>query len=202
MSVLEQFDLTGTCAIVTGAGINLGKVIALHLARAGANIVGMGSRAQAIDDVGVEVRDRGRQFLGISGCDVTNSVMVQNMVEARRERNSGQLTSWSIMQERAAADREDPARTHGRRLAQRDGLQPSPRLFCIRAVVPQMITPVGNGNQHLLGGGVAGDPGNWMYPVAKAAVIQLTKATAATNATENIRAVCIAPGRFPSTNDP
>ena len=42
---------------------------------------------------------------------------------------------------------------------------------------------------------------NWMYPVAKGGVIQLTKAIGMTYARDNIRAACIAPGLFPKTDD-
>lgn len=40
--VLEQFDLTGKVAIVTGAAVGLGRGMALGLAEAGADIVAVG----------------------------------------------------------------------------------------------------------------------------------------------------------------
>ena len=42
MTVLDQFQLEGKAAIVTGAGSNLGREMALALAAAGSNIVGVG----------------------------------------------------------------------------------------------------------------------------------------------------------------
>ena len=40
--VLQQFDLTGKVAIVTGAAVGLGRGMALGLAEAGADIVAVG----------------------------------------------------------------------------------------------------------------------------------------------------------------
>ena len=44
MTVLDQFQLEGKVAIVTGSGSNLGREMALALATAGSNIVGVGRR--------------------------------------------------------------------------------------------------------------------------------------------------------------
>ena len=55
--------LAGRTAIVTGSGQNIGKAIALHFARAGANVVVNGHRNQAaIDAVVKEI-----EALGVKG---------------------------------------------------------------------------------------------------------------------------------------
>lgn len=61
---MEIFSLKGRVAIVTGARTGLGQGIALALAEAGADIVGVGSTT--LDETEKLVTDMGRKFLGIS----------------------------------------------------------------------------------------------------------------------------------------
>ncbi|MBE0700601.1 MAG: SDR family NAD(P)-dependent oxidoreductase, partial [Acholeplasmataceae bacterium] len=63
MSLLEKFSLSGKVAIVTGSSTGLGQGMAIGLAEAGANIVG-------IDYVGAPetkeiIEGMGRKYLGI-----------------------------------------------------------------------------------------------------------------------------------------
>lgn len=61
--ILDSFKLTGKVAIVTGCSRGLGQGMALGLAEAGAEIVGVASSSQEAASVGIEAL--GRQFLGI-----------------------------------------------------------------------------------------------------------------------------------------
>ena len=63
MSILNAFELTGKVAIVTGASTGLGQGMALGLAEAGCDIVGV----DYVDmpDTAKAVLERGRRFLGI-----------------------------------------------------------------------------------------------------------------------------------------
>ncbi len=58
--MINLFDLTGQTALVTGARTGLGQGIALALAGAGADIVGLGSRP--MDDTAQKVTSLGRKF--------------------------------------------------------------------------------------------------------------------------------------------
>lgn len=60
--ILDQFDLSGKTAIVTGSSTGLGKAMALGLAQAGADIVGVYNRTPP-DSSAIE--KLGRRFLGI-----------------------------------------------------------------------------------------------------------------------------------------
>ena len=62
--ILEQFQLTGKVAIVTGVATGLGKAMAIGLAEAGADIVGV-YNSHMPDDVKVSVEATGRSFLGV-----------------------------------------------------------------------------------------------------------------------------------------
>ena len=61
---MEMFSLKGKVAIVTGARTGLGQGIALALAEAGADIVGVGSTT--LDETEKLVTEMGRKFHGIS----------------------------------------------------------------------------------------------------------------------------------------
>ena len=67
MSLIDQFDLTGRVAVVTGSGQGIGRAIAWGLADAGCDVV---LNARRIDDLEVTaagVRDRGREALIVAG---------------------------------------------------------------------------------------------------------------------------------------
>ena len=61
MSVLERFRIDGKRAFVTGGSRGFGRVIALALAEAGADVVLAARGAEALGEVAAEVRDRGRR---------------------------------------------------------------------------------------------------------------------------------------------
>ena len=66
----NAFDFSGKTAIVTGSGRGIGRVIALGLAEAGANVV-LCSRSQAeLDAVADEIRKKGGKAL--PACDGSN----------------------------------------------------------------------------------------------------------------------------------
>ena len=67
MSLIDQFDLTGRVAVVTGSGQGIGRAIAWGLADAGCDVV---LNARRIDDLEVTadgVRQRGRDALIVAG---------------------------------------------------------------------------------------------------------------------------------------
>jgi 2-deoxy-D-gluconate 3-dehydrogenase len=60
--ILDQFKLDGKTALVTGCRRGIGKGIAIGLAEAGADIIGVSASLEENSEVGKEVRARGRQF--------------------------------------------------------------------------------------------------------------------------------------------
>ena len=62
MSILQQFDLTGKTALVTGCNKGIGKGMALGLAEAGANILGVSASLKPGSEVEAEVNALGKNF--------------------------------------------------------------------------------------------------------------------------------------------
>jgi NAD(P)-dependent dehydrogenase (short-subunit alcohol dehydrogenase family) len=66
MSVLDQFRIDGKRALVTGASRGLGRVMALALADAGADIVITGRTTETLEKTAVEIRSRGRKAWAVT----------------------------------------------------------------------------------------------------------------------------------------
>lgn len=60
--ILDQFKLDGKTALVTGCRRGIGKGIAIGLAEAGADIIGVSASLEENSEVEKEVRARGRKF--------------------------------------------------------------------------------------------------------------------------------------------
>jgi NAD(P)-dependent dehydrogenase (short-subunit alcohol dehydrogenase family) len=80
MSLKQLFDLTGQTAIVTGGGSGLGRVMALALAEAGANVVVCSRRLEVCEEVVKEIEALGKQALALV-VDVTNPESVVQGLE-------------------------------------------------------------------------------------------------------------------------
>lgn len=90
LSFLDQTQpLAGRTALITGSGRNLGRGMAIGLARAGANIVLNGHRDEAaLQAVAQEVQAHGVQAMTVLA-DVSQPDEVQRMVDAASERFGG-----------------------------------------------------------------------------------------------------------------
>ena len=81
MSVLDLFRLDGKTALVTGCKRGIGKAMAIALAEAGADIVGVSKTLEASGSaVGAEVAQIGRKFQGYS-CDFGSRKAVREFLE-------------------------------------------------------------------------------------------------------------------------
>ena len=79
MSVLDLFRLDGKTALVTGARRGIGKAMAVALAEAGADIIGVSRTLEPGSDVEREVTALGRQFRGYA-CDFAHRESVYTML--------------------------------------------------------------------------------------------------------------------------
>ena len=72
MSILDSFDLTGKTALVTGCKRGIGKAMALALADAGADIIGVSASLETSNSqVGNDVEELGRKFSAYQ-CDFSD----------------------------------------------------------------------------------------------------------------------------------
>ena len=190
--IREQFDLSGTTAIITGAGSGLGRSMALSMAAAGADIVGAARRLEPLEESKAMVEELGQRFTVIT-CDVIDSEAVNAISEHGRidilinNAGGGAAGRGKTLPELTDGDWHLGIDTNL-----------SSAFYCSRALIPHYLE---NGGGRIInvtsGWGFRGGRGNFMYSISKGGVIQLTKALAMTYARDNIRATCIAPGAIP-----
>jgi len=75
------FDLSGKIAVVAGGTSGIGRTLALGLADAGADVVVVGRRADAVDGTASEIEARGRRTLRLTA-DVTSRPSLEQVREA------------------------------------------------------------------------------------------------------------------------
>lgn len=108
MSILKSFDLSGKTALVTGCSRGIGKSMALGLAEAGADIVGVSATLPASgSDVEKEVSALGRSFSAYQ-CDFSSRDSVYAFVEQVRTDHS----SIDILVNNAGTIMREPAAEH------------------------------------------------------------------------------------------
>ena len=81
MNVLDQFNLSGKVALVTGCKRGIGKTMALALAQAGADIIGVSATLESEGStVEQELNATGRTFKGYS-CDFSDRKALYSFIE-------------------------------------------------------------------------------------------------------------------------
>lgn len=202
MSVLDRLNLTGKVALVTGGGSGLGQAIALSLADAGADVVICGRRTGPIDETRAMIEAKGRRALAIS-CDVTDETQVNAMISS----TIGAFGRLDILVNNAGRGGDTRGKTFPDYTlddwhAGIDGSLTS-AFLCMRAVTPHLLELGGGRVINIVSpSGMRGRRDDFMYGIAKAGMIQLTRAYAMTYARANIRCTGIAPGSFPHFINP
>ena len=81
MGVIETFQLNGKIALVTGASRGIGKAMAIALAEAGADIIGVSKQLNSDNStVEQEITAIGRKFWGHQ-CDLSQRKELYNLIE-------------------------------------------------------------------------------------------------------------------------
>ena len=185
-------ELGGKVAIVTGAGRNIGRAIALALAEAGAWIVvnARSNRAEA-DAVAREIAARGGKALVHIG-DVADAAAVQAMADAAIK----QLGRLDILVNNAALRREKPfAEMSYAEWREIMDVTLDGTFHCVKACLPA-LKQSGSGTIVNIGGLSAhtGAKDRAHVVTAKAGIVGFTRALAHDLADDGITVNCVVPG--------
>jgi 3-oxoacyl-[acyl-carrier protein] reductase len=186
--------LAGEVAIVTGAGVNTGAIIAKTLARDGAAVVVNYRRAaEGARATVAAIEAAGGKAIAVAG-DVTKLEDVKRLVELTVEAfgtvsilvNNANVRSYRPLMEITPED-------------WRNTLAPTldGSFFCIQACVP-LMRKLGHGTIVNIGGSSAhsGRPHRAHVAAAKAGLAGMTGSLASELAPDNITVNCIVPGRI------
>lgn len=191
MEVMEKFKIKGKVALVTGAGRNLGRVIALSLAEAGADVAVTSRTLSEIKRTEQEIKEKGQKALAIS-MDVTDL----NKVERAVQKIASEFGRIDILVNNAAT-RSFKSLLEISELEWRSVIDTNltGAFFCCKAVGPIMIRQGGGRIINISSRiGLQGMANRVAYCASKGGLIQLTRALALEWAPYNILVNSVAPG--------
>jgi 3-oxoacyl-[acyl-carrier protein] reductase len=192
MKAAELFDLTGRVALVTGASSGLGVRFAETLAENGAAVALVARRAERLETLKQKIEAAGGRAIAISA-DVLDREAMTRAFDAA-EKAFGTVT---ILINNAGVTHADRAAEMSEETWRRVvGTNLDAVLFWAQEAARRMLAAKKQGAiiniASILGYGVS--KGVAAYAVAKAGVIQLTKALALELAFKGVRVNAIAPG--------
>jgi 3-oxoacyl-[acyl-carrier protein] reductase len=200
MVMSNERELAGRVAVVTGAGRNIGRAIALALAEAGAAVAVNGRADRAsVEAVVREIEAGGGRAVAVMA-DITDEAAVARMMEATAKRLGG----IDILVNNAAVRPEQPLESMS--LADwrsvlaviLDGA-----FIGVQAALPHLKRSTSGAVINI--GGVSGHTGTERRAhvvTAKAGLIGLTRALAHDLAEAGITANCVVPGLIDTQRDP
>jgi 3-oxoacyl-[acyl-carrier protein] reductase len=192
MKAAELFDLTGQVALVTGASSGIGVRFAEVLAANGAAVVVVARRAERLAALCARIEAAGGRALAVAA-DVTDRDAMRGAYDAA-EQAFGTVTVLANNAGIAVAGRAvETAESDWRRLLDTN----LDAVFFWAQEAARRMLAAGKGGSivntaSVLGFGVA--KGVAAYAIAKAGVVQLTKALAIELAFKGVRVNAIAPG--------
>ncbi len=172
MSILDNFRVDGTVALVTGASRGIGRATALALADAGADLV-VASRTRAdIDSVAAEIESRGRQAVPVA-LDVMELERLGELVDAATE----QLGRLDIVVNNAGGSFPKPLLdTSARSFEKAFSFNVTTAFELTKAAVPAMLETGGGSVTNISSAaGRMADRGFAAYGTAKGALSHLTR---------------------------
>ena len=184
--------LTGKIALVTGAGKNIGRAIALTLARDGATVAVNGrSDAAAVEEVVATIRAAGGSAVAVMG-DVSDNEQARGVVGAAVQALGG----LDILVSNAGLRRQTPyleislAEWREIMSVALDGA-----FFLSQAAIPHLLRRGGGAIVAMSGmSNHVGTPNRAHVSASKAGLEGLMRSLAVEFGGQNIRANCIAPG--------
>lgn len=193
-------DLSGQCALVTGAGAGSGRAIALALAGSGAAVALNDLNIERADAVAAEVQDGGGRSLPLQG-DVANRFQTANMIERTRDA----FGKIDILVNAAGVFKAEPMLAidewDWRRQIE---VNVTGNFFCTQLVGRVMADEGGGRIINLAAAvGMAGSlPSGMAYVAGKSGVLGMTRQAARELATYNILVNAIAAGNIAEDDMP
>ena len=187
---MNQIDLNGKRAVVTGGAQGIGRAIAERVLASGAR-VSLWDRDRSLMDIACDELESAGEVIGIQ-VDLTDL----SAVEAARDRTNDALGGIDILVNNAGIAGPNAPLWEYPPDAWREvvDVDLNAIFYCCRAVVPQMIEQ--NYGRICSTASIAGKEGNPTaspYAAAKAGVIALTKALGKELATYDVAVNCITP---------
>lgn len=190
----QRFDLTGKTALITGASSGLGEHFARVLAVAGARVVVAARRADRLARLVQDLQDQGFEALAVT-MDVTDA----DSIDAGFAAAEAQFGSVDVLINNAGIGEGVPflKMTEGNWRSMLDTNLDGAWRVAHRAAVAMAKSGQGGSIVNIASIlGLRVGQGLSHYAVAKAGVVQLTKAMAIELARDKIRVNAIAPGYF------
>ena len=190
MSILDQFRLDGSVAVVTGSGQGIGRAIAWALADAGADVVLNARRIDDLETTAAGVRERGTRALIVDG-DIRD---FSEELASRTVDEFGRLDIWvnnvgGSDEKNVHLLTETPDETFRAQLE----LNLTSAFQGCKAAANRM--PDGGVILNITSGaGTRGSPYTGPYASAKAGLINLTETLALELAERGIRVNAVSPG--------
>jgi NAD(P)-dependent dehydrogenase (short-subunit alcohol dehydrogenase family) len=191
---MDQFNLEGKVALVTGAGSGLGRQFAVTLAEAGATVALAARRRDKLKETAALIADKGGNTLCFE-LDVTDSLSVTNCLRELESElgvpdilvNNAGIARQGFLTDISEQDWDAVLDTNLKGVFL---VAQATAKAMIRADKPGSIINIAS----ILGFGVSKALAS--YIAAKSAVVQLTKAMALEWSRNNIRVNALAPGYF------
>lgn len=187
---MSEKQFTGKVAFVTGATSGIGQACAIAFANAGARVVGVGRRTEALDDVEKKIRETGAEVLTIQA-DLSDVQEAERAVQRALEvfggidvlvNAAGHLSNGTIENTSLEAW-DDMMDVNVRAVFQ-----------LMQKALPSLVERRGNIVNVSSVTGLRAFPGVLAYCVSKAALDQLTRCAALELASKGVRVNAVNPG--------
>jgi 3-oxoacyl-[acyl-carrier protein] reductase len=183
-----MFDLTGKCALVTGASGGIGEAIAAALHGQGATVALSGTRREKLDEVAAKLGGR----VHVLPCDLRDRAQVAALVQ-QAEAAMGQV---DILVNNAGVTKDNLfMRMKDEEWDDVLAINLTSAFILCRAALRNMMRRRSGRIVNIASiSGIFGNPGQGNYSASKAGLIGMTKSLAREVASRGITANCIAPG--------
>lgn len=197
MNVLDRFRLDGKRLFITGGSRGLGREMALAIADAGADVVLVGREKPSLEQTADEIREKGRTASVIVG-DVGQPAECEQICElVLREYGPIDILINNVGGRRINVPIADQSLEQWQQIID---LNLTSTFLCMKLIGGEMVRR-GTGGRVINVASISGmianrGIGGRSYETAKAAVIQLTRASAADWAPHKVTVNAICPGGF------